>query len=85
MPVVGLIRFDGADNDCYLFSTDSWTGGDEEYVIEINKRTGMVSCTCMDCVGRRKRDRVDAKEPRLCKHALAVLRWASQLTGEQTT
>ena len=85
MPVEGLIRFDGADADSYLFSTDSWTGSGEEYVIEISKRDGMVRCTCLDASCRRKTDRVDAKEPRICKHARAVLRWAAQLTGEQTT
>ena len=83
--VEGLIRFDGADSDSYLFSTTSWTGSGEEYVIEISKRDGMVSCTCMDAICRRKTDRVDAKEPRICKHAQAVLRWADQLTGEHTT
>lgn len=82
--VEGLIRFDGADADSYLFSTTSWTGSGEEYVIEISKRDGMVRCTCADASYRRKSDRVDAKEPRLCKHAQAVLRWAKQLTGEQT-
>lgn len=79
--VEGLIRFDGADNDEYMFSTDSWSGTGEEYVITISKRTGVVSCSCMDATCRRKQDLITAKEPRICKHAQAVLRWADQLTG----
>ncbi len=84
MAVEGLIRFDGADNDHWMFSTDSWSGTGEEYTITINRRDGTIYCTCMDAVCRRKQDRIYAKEPRICKHARAVLRWANQLTGEQT-
>lgn len=84
MPVVGLIRFDGADNEHYLFSTDSWSGSGDEYTIAISKHDGTISCTCMDATCRRKVDRINAQDPRICKHARAVLRWASQLTGEQT-
>lgn len=84
MAVEGLIRFDGADHDSYLFSTTSWTGSGEEYVIEISKRDGMVRCTCADYVYRQKSCRVDTKGGEGCKHIAAVLRWAKQLTGDDT-
>lgn len=85
MPVVGLIRFDGYDNDYCWFTQQSWTTPGVEYTQDICKRTGIMSCSCMDSVCRHKRDRIHAKQPRLCKHCLAVLRWIDQLTGEQTT
>lgn len=81
MAVEGLIKFDGADADFIWFSTHSWTGGPDDYTIAICKRTGIVSCTCMDASCRRKRDLITAEQPRICKHAQAVLRWADQLTG----
>ena len=84
MPVEGLINCDGADNDYWYFSTRSWSGTAEEYTIVIDRRNGTIQCTCMDAVCRHKTDRIYAKTPNVCKHARAVLRWAAQLTGEQT-
>ena len=49
-----LARIVGADNDEIQFVCPSWTHPQIEYSIVICKRTGIVSCDCMDCSCRKK-------------------------------
>lgn len=68
------IRFVGADSDFMYWVTHSWSrtrkdGKVIEYDISLDKRDGLITCTCPDAQYRGKTgDVLDLEKPHKCKH-----------------
>ena len=68
------IRYVGADNDFMYWVTESWSrtmedGKVKEYDVSLDKRDGILTCTCPDAQMRGKTgDVARLDKPHQCKH-----------------
>lgn len=63
------VRCDGIDSDWFHFSIQSRTRKGLRHEMHVDRRTGVVSCSCEDARYRKKRgDVMDLDGPNLCWH-----------------
>lgn len=73
-------QFDGADSDFIYFTARSRS--EEEgptHTVTICKRTGIISCTCKDCMFRKKKYSILNPLAQRCWHQRRILQSADYL------
>lgn len=80
------IRFDGSDPDFLHFSTPSWSTRGVRYDLHVCKRTGFITCDCMDSSCRHKNPSLipfieGQPSERACKHQMLLRESYLELLG----